>query len=381
MHDKRTEATPAAEKLPAGIRRRGQRWQVFAKIHGRFVSQYLPLDTPFETLTRVRATMIAEAPSAPVAPVAPKPTSATFAADAEAYLAIVANMTTFSDRAYRIGQWVKVFGVRPRSTITSREIRAVLEDWRRHGKADGTGCSIAYLNQFRTALMHLFSVLDGKSEAGMPNIVRDVPRYSEIGSQHARDVPRLTIARVLRSMSVHNQTRARLRILQHMGLPAALVQPIMPKDVDWVGERVRVPARDKGRGMPGAWVPVTAQALRAWRYLFRLNAQGPYSTSSMYKMLAAACERLKIDPFNPYQLKHTFATWAAPRVRDNDALRDLLRTKSIDRYISGAREVRMVAARDALRSRPRPAKAAEPGLPSRLPSTPPGRLVKDKKQG
>jgi hypothetical protein len=68
MHDTKT-TEGLAGTLPPGIRRRGQRWQVFAKIHGRFVSRYLSLDTSLETLTLARATMIAEAPSsAPVAP-------------------------------------------------------------------------------------------------------------------------------------------------------------------------------------------------------------------------------------------------------------------------------------------------------------------------
>jgi hypothetical protein len=71
--------------------------------------------------------------------------------------------------------------------------------------------------------MHMFSVLDGKSEAGMPNTSAPY-RATRDRIRQARDVPRLTIARVLRSMSVHNQTGA-ARVLQHMGLPASLVQP------------------------------------------------------------------------------------------------------------------------------------------------------------
>jgi integrase len=328
---------------------------VFARINGEFVSQKFPLTTTPEQLAKYRQQLIVETQfRARTAPVA-RATGPTFADEARAYLEAVRHMPTYDKRAHHIGLWVAEFGDRQRPTITSAEIRTVLTRWRPDGHAKGGPLAVGSLNQRRTALMHLYTVLDGKSAT---NIVKDVPRYDESASVRARDVDMVTIARVIKSFRVTDKrggkTRARLRVLHWTGWPMSLVVPIQPRDVNWRDGLVHVPARKKGKGFPSAWVPVMPRALAAFRHYFRVGAhQGKRpSNSAIHSRLQAHCEALGIEPFNPYALKHSFGTWAALRVQDNDALRDLLRTNSIERYIQGARAQRMIAARDRLVARP-----------------------------
>ena len=338
-----------AGKVEPGIRQTSHGWQVYAKVRGEFVSKHFPLDTTLRQLRQHREDLRARAHLG--LPTTPDEASGPiFKVDARAYLQLVSKMPSFTDREYRINEWVKVFGHRVRSTITSREIRAVLEQWRRNGRSKGAGgLSVASLNLRRTALMHLYSLLDGKSAV---NIVKDVPRYKEPGVR-AQDIPMGTISRVVRTFRLTSKTRARLRVLQWLGWPAGMIQQLTSRDLDLAGGRVHAPDRDKAHGFPGGWVPVMPRAMAALRYFFRIGAQGPFSTSGMHARLEAHCVQLGLPPFNPYALKHSFGTWAATRVKDNDALRDLLRTHSIDRYISGARDARMEAARAALIQRPR----------------------------
>jgi integrase len=343
-----------------GIRRHLQGWQVIARVKGRYLSKKYPLDTTLEQLMQHRQAMIVKAQHAPVTPtiLPPRVRSApsTLAEDAAAYLQLITAMPTYDDIAYHIGQWVERLGTRPRASLTSRDMREQLEYWRRQGRADGQGgLSNGSLNKRRTALMALYTTLDGRSAV---NIVKDVPRYDERGSLQIRDQPLDVIARVIRQTTPRTKTRARLRVLQWTGWPAQLVMEITPDDVDWAAGTVRAHRRKKGRGMPETWVPVVPRALIALRQFFALGAQGRFSTSAMHARFADALAleqqrrvRLRLPRLphmHPYMLKHSFGTWAATIIKDDRALKEMLRTNSIERYIVGANAARMEEARQQL---------------------------------
>ena len=80
-----------------------------------------------------------------------------FADDARAYVACVRSMPTYAQRAQHIREWVAVFGEDWRDRITPDQIAAQLAVWRQTKSASS-------VNKRRTALMHLYSVLDGKAE-------------------------------------------------------------------------------------------------------------------------------------------------------------------------------------------------------------------------
>lgn len=328
-----------------GIRRTPTSWQVYARVHGRFVQKRFPLDTTLD-LKREREKLVGAA-------LLNLPTRApferSFADDATDYLGLVTHMPSYRDRAYRIQQWVAKFGPLARKDITAKQIATVLEDWRRAGLSPGS------LNQRRTALMHLYTKLDGKSAA---NIVRDVAPYDERDSVQTRAQPMDVCARVVRRLRPWGKMRAILHVLMWTGWPHALLKGVTPADIDWKKQRVRLGRRKKGKGMPPAWVPVVPRAMLALRRFDRLNCYGDFSNSSLHSALAraVASENLRrrrkrwpsIPPMRPYDLRHSFATWAAGVIKDDRALKELLRTNSIARYTEGALAERLESARDQL---------------------------------
>jgi integrase len=365
--DEKARATKT--ELGAGIRREATSWQVFACVKGRFVSKRYPLDTPLAKLPQYRAALIAKAKAAPVAQ---RPAAgATLAEDAAAYLDLIRAMASFQDQAYHIGQWAERLGHRTRKSLTSRDLREQLEHWRRQGRADGAGgLANSSLNRRRTALMALYTMLDGKSAV---NIVKDVPTYDERDNVQIRAQPIEVMAWIIRHTVPRSKTRARLRVLQWTGWPAQLVMEITYEDVDWRHGTVRAHRRKKGKGMPEKMVPVVPRALIALRQFFRLGAEGRFSTSSMHKSFAAAlaqeqARRVRrglpaLPHVHPYTLRHTFGTWAAKLMKDDRTLREMLRTNSIDRYTEGTMDARMTAARDLLAQALKP-KLFDPQLPS-----------------
>lgn len=354
--------------LPKGIRRLPSgTWQVYVQVGGQFRSRTFSSDTPLRSLIEERERLRMEAKYGVQIG---EPKESSFARDARLYLSLVEGMPTFTDRKYRIEQWAKVFGARPRSTITARDIRVQLERWRKSGRHGGGGLSLASLNQRRTALMHMYTTLDGPNA---PNPVKEVPAYDERYSERARAESLLTCARIIRWVTPRSVSRAVLHALLWTGWPHKLLSQITANDIDFERGRVRAPRRRKGKGMDAAWVPVVPRALLALRRLIERNALGPHSTSSLHKAFRTALRkenawrreqnrkagteiwRLIDEGMRPYDLRHSFATWAATKIKDDRALKELLRTNSIKRYTEGAVADRLEAARALLVEPTRPA--------------------------
>jgi integrase len=300
-----------------GIRRTAFGWQVYARVRGEFRSKHYPPDTPITTLRlrreelRARGVLQIDEPSRD---------GPTFAEDCETYLAAVRGMPTYSDRAYRIAQWRNAFGGdRARSTIMSVEIRQQLEAWRTR---EPRPLSHGSLNTRRTALMHLWTVLDGKSA---PNPVRDVPRYRE--EPPPLRLPTLAQAiRAVEAVGTHGPraaTRARLLVLLWTGWPAAQLMRLDPQDIHWREGTVTLTPRRKGQGTAARTLPLLPEALAALREVARLKAWGAFSTSSMHSMLAMACARVKVPTFHPYALRHLFLTRVALASRDDRVVAEL----------------------------------------------------------
>jgi integrase len=341
-----------ARPYPRGIRRTATGWQVYARRDGAFLSAVFPLSTPIDTLKREREKMIGRA----LEPTAYPPTTGRrFADDAQEYLHLVRGMPSYAEREYHIRRWVQVFGDRDRATIQARDIARVLETWRLTGAADGGPLSNGSLNRRRTALMSLWTRLDGRQA---PNPVKGTPLFSEHESERVRAIPMLDLARVLRHLQPTGKSRARLRVMQWTGLPHALIKSLTPADIDWTHGRIRLARRQKGAGMAAAWVPVLPRGMAALRHFARLGCFGTFDNAGLYHAFARAVEAdnqrrrtrglPELPAIHPYVARHSFATWAAGIVKDDRALKELLRTNSIRRYTEGATASRLDAARDAL---------------------------------
>jgi integrase len=301
--------------LERGIRETAWGYQVYTRKGGRFRSAHFTKDT---SLPKLRAALELLEDTRRLDGPAKLPTGTGFAADCARYLRAVKSMPTFSDREYRIQQWLAAFGPHcQRSAITAADIRQQLETWKTDLKlSHGT------LNLRRTALMHLYTVLDGKSA---PNIVKDVPRYRETPAP--LKLPTLEDAEkaiaAVRVTKGREKTRARLRVLLWTGLPAAQVKRLTLADLDMPNARVFVQARQKGAGARARWLPLVPQAVAALREFARVKAFGAFSTSSMHSSLKMACDKSGVPRFNPYALRHLFLTLVAQLTRDDRVVAEL----------------------------------------------------------
>jgi integrase len=357
-------------QLPTGVRRRTNCLQVYAKVNGQFVSKQLPLDSDDAQLKEARRRLVNRHKYG--VPDDTEPGGTMFAADAKQYLALVEHMPSYDDRAYEIAQWGVAFRGRVRSSITAVDIRRQLEKWRKSGRADGKGgLAHASLNRRRTALMSLWTTLDGKSA---PNPVRDVPEYDESDNEQIRAFdPRLLyriIGRVARlkytkrPYVLAHKTRARLRLMLWLGWPQAQIMKIAPEHVNWKEAQIYAMPRKKGKGTKGRWLPLLPGAVVALKAFFAAKATGKFSTSAMHSAFArglaaenafrAKHKRPPIDGCYPYTLRHTFGTELAKRLTDERAIQELMlhATPALTRrYTDAATSARLEAARDVLMGR------------------------------
>lgn len=217
----------------------------------------------------------------------------TLAADVEKYLLAVAAMPTFSDRKRQIEAWLPRFGKRPRWTLRPDELRAQLADWRTT-KAPNT------CNHRRSALSHLFTVLDGKSAY---NPLRDVPPY-KLAPPIKRSIPLPTILSAIRRVR-GKQTRARLLVLLWTGMRPSELMRVTASDLNLEHGRCYIRT---AKGGPPREIALNKSAIKAFRRFARIEAWGPFSVSSLRKSLRVACRKLPVIPtFRVYDLRHSFA--------------------------------------------------------------------------
>jgi integrase len=296
--------------------------------------------------------------------------SDTLAVDATAYLAAVAGMPSYADRARDIAAWCAELGARPRQTITAVDVRQCLERWRKDQAYAGST-----LNHRRTALMHLYRVLDGK---GAQNPVADVPKYPE--HEHAALVH--TPADITRALAMVKDAKCRriLSVSAWTGWPYATICRLQPADLSRLEEGVaRVTPRRKGRGTAGRWLPLLPQAVAALKALqipddLLIGARGSKEKrrgvhrKRLHAQWTAACTAAKITPCRPYDLRHAFGTLVAKETEDSRAVSELMmhtNEKQTRRYTEAAGIVRATAAIEKIAvvtsSNSKRAKVAEEG--------------------
>lgn len=331
----------------------GYGWQFYTRIRGELVTEHFrpaTLKNGREPTTREIDDWIGlQRAVAAGNLLAPQPTNGpTLAEDVTRYLTQVQTMPTYRHRKDDLDRWLRVFGpTTARSAITSSDIRAQLERWRKDGYAAST------CNHRRTALMHLWSVLDGKSA---PNPARDVPRYRE-AIQPPRALSQPAVRAVLSTMR-ESQTKARLLLMAWTGWPQAQIAALEPADIAW-GKAVFIRGRQKGHGVPGAWLPILPQAWTALRLFKKLGCWGSFSTSAMrmaFRRAAATVAkdkkqskaiRAELRDVTPYQLRHSFGTLIAGVTGDDRAVQTLMLHADIrqtHRYTSATVNPRTAAA-------------------------------------
>lgn len=321
-------------------------YRVYARVEGILYSKRFPKDARLTDMKEWRENTRVFARAGALARRAAQTPATGFRADADRYLAAVKAMPSYQDREHHIEEWADVFGDRPRASITAAEIQTQLHAWRH------AGLSASSVNHRRTALGHLYRVLDGPAGT---NPVRAVPRFSEPAPE-PRSLPPAIVRAILKAMP-HTVTRARLAVIAATGLPHASLRRLRAEDVDLKGQTMLLPARRKGAGTRPQRVPITPQAVVAFRDLARFDGWGPFDQSSMYKSFRRACRKVEkarkvsLAGVNVYSLRHSFGSQVYAATGDIRATQVLLghSTPTLTaRYALGAVDARLQAAIRAL---------------------------------
>jgi integrase/recombinase XerD len=216
--------------------------------------------------------------------------------------------------------------------------------------------SASAVNKRRTALMHLFTVLDGK---GAINPVKAVPKFREPEPQ-PKGLPYALIEQLWTVMR-DTPTRARLQVMAYTGIPHAQLQQIRPEDVDFVLGRVTVQGRKKGTGTKMRVLPLIPKAIEAFKAMARNDAWGRFARSTLHRDFRAACRRVPAlkpiaDRLMPYDLRHSFGTEvyrSSGDIRAAQTALDHSTSKLTERYTLAAVDERLAAALAAF-GKPRP---------------------------
>lgn len=232
----------------------------------------------------------------------------TLAEDVATYLAQVKSMPTYEQRKRHLELWIAALGADTiRRTITPADIRTVLQTWRaEHGPAT--------CNKRRSALMHLFSVLDGK---GASNPVRDVPKFRE-----PQPLPRGRDPHVLDALlrkAPRCRSRACCRVILWTGMRPVELDRAQPEDVNLEHRTAIIRTAKGGRVRV---VPLTPQAVSAWKEFAALRCwQDVPQAAPLNRWLK---DVTGIKDLRVYDLRHSYGTALARRETRLDVIGSLM---------------------------------------------------------
>lgn len=292
-----------------GIVRTERGWRVFVRVHpgpGGLKSKRFPSTATLTEMKQWREDQRVAHRQAPKTPV----TRGTLAADIQRYLKLVATMPSLKDRARDLRDWEAVFGMRPRHQLTRDDYRLVLNDWRLHGNK-GKPLAASTVNHRRTALMHLYTTLDGKAA---PNPLREIEPFPEPPPQ-----PRAVALKELRAileLMPKSKTRARLKVLCWTGIRGrSELGQMKPEHVNLKDRICWVPT---GKGGTPRELVLNTHGVKAWQEFIDLKAWGRYQKDSLRHSFIRAwtkvnAQRLadELDPLpkiRVYDFRHSIAT-------------------------------------------------------------------------
>ncbi len=299
----------------SGIERHGAGWRAVVRVNGELHRKAFPLGTPVATMHAWRDRTRLAYQDTPAS-------RGSLEADVRTYLRAVAAMPTIRTRTMMLERWCDALGGhRLRSSITTAEVQVMLHRWLTEGDAVTRAAtrkggrrperlSAQTVRHRRNALRHVWTVLDGPDapnpvkRAAVPRVPMPVTRPRSLQA----------IGAVLATMP-RSATRARLLLMAATGLPQKVVQQLEPSSFDPVSLTLLVPGRAKGRTTAPRVVPIAPVVADIWAEVVRLEAFGPFSTSSMRTSFRLAarhavkdglCTAADVDGLTPYDLRHAF---------------------------------------------------------------------------
>jgi integrase len=291
----------------------------------------------------------------------------TLSADISRYMAVMKRRLEHPDhRENEIKAWLPRFGERRRDTIEGEEVRQQIVSWETEGLAAST------INHRLSALSQLFEVLDGNKAY---NPVREVARLKEPAAKPDGRSPE-TIQKVFAALEarVKRQNRgwktlARLKVIALTGMRHSQVMRLERDHVFLDHDPPFVVVADPGKdGAPHA-KPLTPDGVDAFKLFVSADAWGSFSQSAAYKSWKQACEDAGVPFFNPYKLRHSYATALRAQGMDLADVQELMGHKSATttrRYAMVAPK-KLAAAADLLH---------QAWHPTALPTVPPAKTSK-----
>jgi integrase len=245
-----------------------------------------------------------------------------FRADTRRYrqLEQVKAMPALKTRLLELETWDAIFRDTPRADIGTTRITDELH------KLKKSGYSNSSCNKYRTALMHVWTVLDGRSAA---NPVRDAVMFEE-AKLTARGQDYELLIRILEDIPCkHTQNRgrldgeksgARLAVLAWTGMdPGQLMRMDPATDLDLVASWYTPPFRRKGARRrrtprPVVRLPLLPEAVKAFQRLIACDGWGPFSVQALMKTWVAACRRVE----KQLQAEYKDPKFRIPHIRIKD---------------------------------------------------------------
>lgn len=270
------------------------------------------------------------------------PARGTLSGDVPRYLALVTStIENPTNRRYEIEAWCKRFGSRPRHLIKATDVQEQADEWVRSRVAAST------VRHRLTALSRMYQVLDGRDAF---NPVKGVQRPRE-PEPEARNVAPEIVERVfsswrsaLNSSRKGTKTIVRCLVMYWTGMrPSQLMRVVLSTDVEPFLDQDPpfVLVRKAGKGGRTQTKPLNASGVSAWREFISVAANGEFSTSSMWKSWTLACKRAGVEPFNPYCLRHSYASDLRRAGADLADIQELLghtSPKTTQRYAAPSNE-------------------------------------------
>lgn len=289
-----------------------------------------------------------------------------FVQDAATYLALKTTkaMPSYKDRKRDIELWAAAFRTRLRAAIAAREIDQQLQGWIDEGYAAST------VNNRRTALMAMWTALDGR---GAANPVRDSQIFEE-PELEPRGLPFHLVDYILDAIpAVRSHSHLRPTKLKHLKTkPRVVLEALTGMRPSQIGRLERgkhfsvkerwyvIPRSDKGkqRRKPRTPRPSTRKLMTerqaiAFQRFDELDCYGTYSASSRRRIFNEAVKVATIeirkainDPtfsfpkdLVPKDLRHSFGTEMLRVTKNQETVAELLdqsTTRHVRRYALGA---------------------------------------------
>lgn len=299
------------------------RWRVYVRRDGRKRTKRFPTDY---TLAHVQAWMVGYDEETETLRAARGLSDAeyarTFAADLERYLAlkIVKAMPSYRQREIQLSKCQSALGRRRRPEITTKDLDELLQGFLNRGYSG------SYVNKIRSALMSLWTRLDGRSA---PNPVKDTKLYPEAPIEErgaTYDVLRMIlravpdrsrpIKGVKGSRDRRSVSKARLAVLVWTGMDPAELRRLQPEHVCVREGWYTVPPRRKGTPTrfpePLVRKPMTADAKAAFETWMAFNTWGEvFSTDSLRHTWQRAVAAVETQQ----RKKRKDPRFALPRIR------------------------------------------------------------------